>query len=150
DVKERLEPARRALYLLFNEGFHGASVHETVRVELCEDALRLAEILAEDEAAGTPATRALFALLCLHAARLPAPIPAGELVPLGEQDRGLWDGALAARGIRVLDAAAEGEPTRWHMEAAIAAEHAFASSLEATAWDRIVPLYDALLAIEPG
>jgi RNA polymerase sigma factor (sigma-70 family) len=150
DVQERLEPARRAVYLLFNEGFHGASVRETVRVELCEDALRLAEILAGDPVAGTPPTRALFALLCLHGARLPARMQAGELVPLGDQDRTLWDGALAARGIRALDEAAEGEPTRWHVEAAIAAEHACAPSLEGTAWDRVVHLYDALLAIEPG
>ncbi|HEX8904521.1 MAG TPA: DUF6596 domain-containing protein, partial [Longimicrobiaceae bacterium] len=78
----RLDAVRRALYLLFSEGYHGASPQAAVRAELCAEALRLVALLREYPPAATPATAALAALMCLHAARLPARVDgAGELSP---------------------------------------------------------------------
>jgi RNA polymerase sigma factor (sigma-70 family) len=73
----RLSVVRRALYLLFSEGYHGASPESAVRTELCHEAIRLTGSLTEHAAAGGPETNALAALMCLHAARLPARCGAG-------------------------------------------------------------------------
>src|ERR1700682_6057811 len=72
DFAARLSAVHRALYLLFNEGYHGASPESAVRAELCREALRLSLLLADHRLTATPATYALTALMCLHAARLPA------------------------------------------------------------------------------
>ncbi|HEX4684917.1 MAG TPA: DUF6596 domain-containing protein, partial [Gemmatimonadaceae bacterium] len=92
DFVSRLSAVHRALYLLFNEGYHGASARATVRAELCDEAMRLAALLREHRTTRTPATYALSALMALHAARLPARLDeAGELVSLWEQDRTAWN-----------------------------------------------------------
>src|SRR5437588_260177 len=79
----RLVTVTRALYLLFNEGYHGASAGSPLRAELCDEALRLVSLLREHAPAETPATQALAALMCLHAARLRARTdPAGDLSAL--------------------------------------------------------------------
>lgn len=120
----------RALYLLFNEGYHGASSESAVRVELCGEALRLAGLLRRHPLAATPATLALGALMCLHAARLPGRVDAsGELHTLFEQDRLRWDAQLIAEGQRLLDLSATGSDlTEYHVEAAIASVHARAAA----------------------
>src|SRR5437870_4578222 len=85
DFATRLPAVHRALYLLFNEGYHGASPESAVRVELCREALRLTALLFEHPLGSTPATYALAALMCLHAARLPARLDAaGHLSVLAE------------------------------------------------------------------
>ena len=76
DFSARLPAVHRALYLLFNEGYHGASPESAVRVELCREAMRLTAVLLEHPLGATPATYALAALMCLHAARLPARVDA--------------------------------------------------------------------------
>jgi RNA polymerase sigma-70 factor (ECF subfamily) len=148
----RLGTVRRALYLLFNEGYHGASTEAAVRVELCDEAIRLATLLREHPPAATPTTNALAALMYLHRARLPARIdPAGDLSALADQDRSRWDARLMAEGLALLERSAEGEElAAYHVEAAIAALHASAPSLAETDWGRIVSLYDRLMAIEPS
>jgi len=148
----RLSTVRRALYLLFNEGYHGAAAGAAVRVELCEEALRLVTLLSEHPPAATPTTHALAALMCLHAARLPARIDSGgDLSSLVGQDRSRWDGALIERGLALLERSAAGEElTPYHIEAAIAATHASATSVEATDWAAIVSLYDRLMAVAPS
>jgi RNA polymerase sigma-70 factor (ECF subfamily) len=152
EVSVRLPAVQRALYLLFNEGYHGASPESAVRAELCREAMRLAGVLRADPRAATPATFALSALFCLHAARLPARVDAeGELRSLFDQDRGHWDRTLVAEGERWLDASATGnELTEYHLEAAIAWVHADARRIEETDWSRIVTLYDRLLRIRPS
>jgi RNA polymerase sigma factor (sigma-70 family) len=147
----RLVAVRRALYLLFNEGYHGAG-ESAVRVPLCAEAMRLVALLLEHAPSATPATHALFALMCLHAARLPARVDgAGDLIPLLDQDRRLWDAALVAKGRRLLDLSATGlEVTEYHVEAAIASVHGDAASVDDTRWDQIVSLYDTLLSIRPS
>src|SRR5262245_60696561 len=92
DFPARLSAVHRALYLLFNEGYHGASPEAAVRVELCQEAMRLAGMLLEHPASATPASHALCALMCLDAARLPARVDAsGNLTSLYDQDRSRWD-----------------------------------------------------------
>jgi RNA polymerase sigma-70 factor (ECF subfamily) len=148
----RLIAVRRALYLLFNEGYHGASPEAAVRSELCHEAIRLATLLLEEPRAADPETHALVALLHLHAARLPARLdPAGELSPLLDQDRSRWDAERIERGLEHLDRSATGTRlTAYHVEAAIAAIHAAAPSVEETDWNEIVAMYDRLMALAPS
>jgi RNA polymerase sigma factor (sigma-70 family) len=148
----RLPAVRRAIYLLFNEGYHGASPGSAIRAELCHEAIRLSRVLLDHPVGGSPATYALAALMCLHAARLPARVDdSGNLRSLLDQDRSRWDRPLAAEGLRLLELAAEGpEASEYHIEAAIAAVHARARRAEDTDWKTIVSLYDALMAIRPS
>jgi len=148
----RLPAVQRALYLLFNEGYHGASPESAVRAELCREAMRLTALLLDHSPAATPATRALSALMCFHAARLPARVDAaGDLRPLFEQDRSRWDVRVIAEGQRQLDLSATGpELTEYHVEAAIAWVHTAAHGVEDTNWGMIVSLYDQLMAIHPS
>jgi len=152
DFTARLSAVHRALYLLFNEGYHGASTQGAVRAELCEEAMRLTALLREHPVTRTPSTFALSALMALHAARLPARMDAaGELQSLWEQDRSAWNRALIAEGQELLDRSAAGDDlTPYHVEAAIAAIHAAAPTLEATDWNAIVTLYDRLMEIAPS
>jgi RNA polymerase sigma-70 factor (ECF subfamily) len=148
----RLSAVRRALYLLFNEGYHGASAESAIRVELCNEAMRLTALLCEHPPAAAPETNALAALMCLHAARLPARLDsAGDLSPLFDQDRSRWDSRLISEGLALLERSAAGsDVTAYHVEAAIAAAHASASSTDETDWTWIVALYDRLMTIAPS
>jgi RNA polymerase sigma-70 factor (ECF subfamily) len=145
----RLSTVHRAVYLLFNEGYHGASAS---RVELCDEAIRLVELLCEHPPCATPSTRALASLMYLHAARLAARIDdSGELRALVDQDRSRWDAGLAAKGLELLEASAEGtELSAYHIEAAIAAVHAGATSVADTDWVQIAALYDRLAVVAPS
>jgi RNA polymerase sigma factor (sigma-70 family) len=152
EFSARLAAVQRALYLLFNEGYHGACAESAVRVELCREAMRLVGLLLEHPLASTPSTYALSALMCFDAARLPARVDAaGHLHSFLNQDRSRWDRDLVAEGHRLLDLSATGsELTEYHVEAAIASVHALAPRAEDTNWARIVALYDTLLAIRPS
>jgi RNA polymerase sigma factor (sigma-70 family) len=152
DFSVRLPTVRRALYLLFNEGYHGASPESAVRAELCQEAMRLAGLLLDHPFAATPATHALAALMCLHAARLPARVDTtGNLSSLFDQDRSRWDPELVREGQRLLDLSATGhELTEYHVEAGIASVHVSAKRTEDTDWAQIVLLYDTLMTIRPS
>ena len=152
DFAARLPAVLRALYLLFSEGYHGASRVTVIRGELCHEAMRLAAILLEHPCGSVPATHALAALMCLNAARLPGRTDdAGNLKPLAEQDRSLWDRKLIAKGLNFLELSATGaELSEYHIEAAIASIHANAASIPKTDWRSIVVLYDLLMAQDPS
>jgi RNA polymerase sigma factor (sigma-70 family) len=152
DVAARVPAVMRAVYLLFNEGYHGASAHSAVRAELCAEALRLVALLLENPVTSTPTAHALAALLNFLAARLPARVDAtGNLILLMDQDRARWDAALVAEGRRQLDLSATGtEVTAYHIEAAIASLHAEAPSAEDTDWRAIASLYETLMVIQPS
>ena len=147
-VPERLATVQRALYLLFNEGYHGSSA---VRSELCSEAMRLVALLCELPAAVTPETHALAALMCLHAARLPARVDAeGELELFADQDRTRWNRVLVEEGLAWFERATTGgQLTAFHVEAAIAVVHVAAVDAERTDWPAIVGLYDRLMTIAP-
>jgi RNA polymerase sigma-70 factor (ECF subfamily) len=148
-VASRLPSVHRALYLLFNEGYHGASPEAAVRADLCREAMRLLSILLEHPSGRVPASYALAALMHLGAARLPGRVDAaGNLSALFDQDRSQWDDALMEEGMRFLELSASGpELTEYHLEAAIAWVHVSARRPEDTDWDEIISLYDTLMKI---
>jgi len=152
EFSARLPVVHRALYLLFSEGYHGASAEKAVRAELCQEAMRLTAMLLEHPLGSTSATHALAALMCLCAARLPARVDAsGDLSSLFDQDRSLWDQQLVVEGLMLLERSATGsELTEYHIEAAIASTHAQARRAEDTNWAAIVSLYDTLMTLRPS
>lgn len=152
EVLARQPSVVQAVYLLFNEGYHGSDAQNPLHPAMCADALRLAELLLESPLTARVEVHALAALFCFNAARLPARLDGeGVYLPLAEQDRALWDRALVERGVIHLSAASTGEVmTRWHLEAGIACEHTIAPSTHETNWQRVVDLYDALHALVPG
>jgi RNA polymerase sigma factor (sigma-70 family) len=152
EFSERLPSVHRALYLLFNEGYHGASAETAVRQELCRESMRLIAVLIEHPDGATPTTLALAALASLHAARLPGRIDAfGNLHSLIDQDRSVWDQTLIAEGLKFLELSASGsDMSEYHIEAAIASHHACAKLWQDTDWQAIVSLYDALMSVRPS
>ncbi|HLH87788.1 MAG TPA: sigma-70 family RNA polymerase sigma factor [Xanthobacteraceae bacterium] len=152
DVSARLPAVQRALYLLFNEGYHGASAETAVRGELCREALRLVAIVLQHPHGATPTTYALAALMCLHAARLTARVDAsGQLSALFDQDRAQWDHSLIAEGARLMEQSATGgELSEYHLESAIALMHVSAAGGKDTDWGAIIALYDELMALRPS
>ena len=103
DIDTRRDSVLRSLYLLFNEGYHGSNPQDPVRPFLCEDALRLTELLLDAKATAHPDVHALAALFCFDAARLPTRLDEhGVFVPLEDQDRSRWDRARIERGLMHL------------------------------------------------
>jgi predicted RNA polymerase sigma factor len=152
DFAPRLSAVHRALYLLFSEGYHGASDEAVIRSELCREAMRLIRLLVDHAPAATSATHALAALMYLDAARLPGRIgESGDLTGLFDQDRSRWDAKLIAEGLALLELSATGnEVSEYHIEAAIAGLHAGASRADETPWSEIVALYEVLARIRPS
>jgi RNA polymerase sigma-70 factor (ECF subfamily) len=152
EFSARLPAVHRALYLLFNEGYHGASAETAVRVELCREAMRLTALLLEHPLGTTPVTYALAALMCLGAARLPARVDAsGNLISLFDQDRSQWDQELIVEGLKFLELSAAGsELTQYHVEAAIGSIHTCAPRTEDTDSEAVVSLYGTLMKIRPS
>jgi RNA polymerase sigma-70 factor, ECF subfamily len=150
-LPERLDGVLAVLYLVFNEGYVASGGDALIRRELCDEAIRLARLLAAlmpDE----PEVLGLLALLLLHHARRDARVgDAGELILLDDQDRSRWDQAMILDGVGVLDRAVRlGRLGPYRVQAAIAALHATAASPEATDWGRILALYDALRRMSPS
>jgi len=151
-LKSRLPSVHTVLYLLFNEGYLSANAELAIRRELCEEAIRLATLLAEHPVGAVPETFALVALMHLHTARLSARSDrAGGLLLLEEQDRSLWDRERIGLGAEWLKRSASGEVfSRFHAEAGIAAEHCFAPSFAETRWAEISDLYAMLERVAPS
>ena len=134
------------LYLVFNEGYAASAGSDHVRVELCDEAIRLGKLLAvlmPDE----PEVLGLLALMLLQDSRRAARVGAdGEIVLLEDQDRSLWDRRRIEEGLRVLERAVSlRRAGPYQLQAAIAAAHA-----EDRPKSEIVALYDALASIEPS
>ena len=151
ELPDRLEGVLAVLYLIFNEGYVGSSGVGLVRAELCDEAIRLARLLAslmpdEPEALGL-----LALVLLIDARRLARTDAAGELRTLEEQDRSLWDrsridegASLAERALRLR------RPGAYQLQAAIAALHAEPERSEDTDWRQIALLYGELLRLQPS
>ena len=152
DIPKRLEAVYQAIYLLFNEGYHGSRSERTVREDLCFEAIRLALLLSEHPEGERPKTHALLALLCFHAARLPGRMADdGGLIQLEIQDRSKWDRDLIVRGFHFLEKAAIGnELSEYHLEAGIASLHCTAPTYEKTEWAKILELYNVLYRVRPS
>ena len=152
DRRERLASVLEVVYLIFNEGYAATSGEHWVRTGLCEDALRLARMLAA-LAPDEPEAHGLAALLEIQASRLRARVgPRGEAVLLKDQNRALWDQLLIRRGLAALERAGHlgGAAGPYALQAAIAACHARAPSLEKTDWVRITALYEMLSNVQPS
>jgi RNA polymerase sigma factor (sigma-70 family) len=151
-LAERLGSVLEVLYLIFNEGYARTGGDRWTRAELCDEALRLARVLAE-LVPGEPEAHGLAALMEFQASRLSARAgPGGEPVLLQDQDRGRWDRVLIGRGAAALARArALGRrPGAYEMQAAIAACHARAATAAETDWPQIVRLYGELLLVAPS
>jgi RNA polymerase sigma-70 factor, ECF subfamily len=144
ELPDRLRSLLTVLYLIFNEGYLATGADTVVRRELCDEAIRLARLLAvlmPDEAE----VRGLLALMLLHHSRRDARVDErGEIVLLADQDRSLWHADEIEEGVRV--AATAGARGAYAIQAAIAAEHVG----EATDWDRVVALYAELARFDPS
>jgi RNA polymerase sigma-70 factor (ECF subfamily) len=150
-VRERLPRVFAVLYLLFNEGYSSTQRDQLIREDLCEEAVRLALLLAEHPLTRGPESAAFLALLLFHAGRLEARIDAGGMLLLEDQDRSRWNRRLIAEGFRWFTRSAAGDVvTRYHAEAWIAAEHCRARTFAETDWDRIVRAYDVLIRLAPS
>jgi RNA polymerase sigma-70 factor (ECF subfamily) len=150
-LAERLDGVLAVLYLIFNEGYAASSGRTLVRSYLCDESLRLARMLsllmpAESE------VRALFALMLLSNSRRHSRVDGHGLpVLLGHQDRSGWDESAIRLGLAELEQAARhGEPGRYFLQAAIAAEHALAVDADATNWARVARLYRTLMRVAPS
>ncbi|MBI2840116.1 MAG: sigma-70 family RNA polymerase sigma factor [Acidobacteria bacterium] len=152
ELPGRIESVLETIYLLFNEGYSALEGEWLVRDDLCEEAVRLASLVANHPYTGTPKAHALLALLLLQSARLPARTSSrGDLLLLRDQDRTLWDRDLIFEGLRRLASSeAGGEISEYHLQAGIAAAHALAASYAETDWEQILSLYDRLMEINPS
>jgi predicted RNA polymerase sigma factor len=145
EAQRRLSAVLHVLYLIFNEGYAATSGTRLSRKDLAEEAIRLTrgvhELLPED-----PEVTGLLALMLLTDARRDARTgPEGELVPLDEQDRSLWDRALVREGVSLVsEALKRGAVGPYQLQAAIAAVHDEAASTETTDWPEIHALYGLL------
>jgi predicted RNA polymerase sigma factor len=148
---QRLPPVLEAVYLIFNEGYAATVGYDVLRPELVEDALRLGRMLArlmphEAEVHG------LVALMELHASRIPARLASdGSPILLLAQDRGKWNHLLIQRGLDALARAERLGPLGpYALQASVAACHARATTPDATDWQCIAALYDALAVLTPS
>jgi RNA polymerase sigma-70 factor (ECF subfamily) len=148
----RLPAVQAILYLLFTEGYLSSHAEFAIRRELCDEAIRLAEVLADHPVGDRSETFALVAMMHFHVARMAArQDSSGGLLLLEEQDRTLWDPREIQIGLSWLARSARGEVfSRYHAEAGIAAEHCLAPSLVATRWDRVVECYELLERLAPS
>ncbi|HLL18530.1 MAG TPA: RNA polymerase sigma factor [Rubrivivax sp.] len=151
-LTERLASVLEVLYLIFNEGYAATSGGDWMRLDLCDEALRLARVLA-GLAPHEPEVHGLQALMEIQASRAKSRVDAqGRPVLLADQDRSRWDALLIRRGLAALARAESLGDGRgvYTLQAALAACHARAQSAAATDWPRIVGLYDQLLQVAPS
>jgi RNA polymerase sigma-70 factor (ECF subfamily) len=145
ELPERLDSVLSVLYLMFNEGYGG------LRADLCDEAIRMARLVAE-RSNSQPVAHALLALFLLQSSRFAARLdPTGAFLLLGDQDRAKWDRAKIAEGLEWLERSAAGDNiTPYHLEAGIAAAHAMAPGAASTDWKYVVELYDHLYQLKPS
>ncbi len=151
DLPQRLQTVLGVVYLVFNEGYAATTTPGLIRTDLCSEAIRLARLLVE-LMPQEPEVLALLALTTLHDARRATRLtPQGELVPLEEQDRSLWNRPAINAGLALLDQAlALHRRGPYQLQAAIAALHAQATRAQDTDWKQIAALYGGLLKEQPN
>lgn len=150
ELPERLDTVLRVIYLVFNEGYAASFGPSLTRPNLSGEAIHLGRLLTR--LLGDPEAKGLLALMLLNEARRPARTsPEGDLVPLEEQDRSLWNQGMIAEGrLLVGEALASRRIGPYTIQAAIAQEHAAAEDTASTDWSRIVALYELLGMVAPS
>ena len=148
EFAERQRSVLHVLYLIFNEGYTATAGPNLRRADLSQEGIRLTRMALRLQPDNTE-TAGLLALMLLTDARRHARTnPNGELIPLAQQDRGLWDRGQIAEGLSLLSSALpKGEPGPYQLQAAIAALHDEAARPEDTDWPQILALYDLLKQI---
>jgi RNA polymerase sigma-70 factor (ECF subfamily) len=148
ELEERLSPVLATIYLLFNEGYYSVSNNETLRKDLCFEAMRLCSMLIENKLTEKPQVHALMALMCFHASRFEARINSkGEMVLYEDQDVSLWNQELIGRGVYFLRNSSTGDDlSKYHLEATIAY---WSTQREDTRekWESVLQLYNRLLQV---
>lgn len=149
EIEVRLDAVLTTLYLLFNEGYYSESQDEIVRKDLCFEAMRLTQLLIENEKTNLPKVNALFALMCFHSSRLKARKNInGEMILYKDQDESLWDLELISKGAYFLKQASQGNRiSKYHLEANIAYWHTQKADTKEK-WENILLLYNLLLQVE--
>ena len=153
EIPGRLDNVLHIIYLLFSEGYYSKTQNQTLRQELCIEALRLGVLLSDFEKTNLPKTNALIALMCFHASRFTARQTNDDALLLyDQQDEKLWDQSLIDQGMHFLDASLAGnEISSYHLEARIAYWHCIRENSREK-WEDILQLYNQLLLINysPG
>jgi RNA polymerase sigma-70 factor (ECF subfamily) len=152
EMGRRLDGVLQSLYLMFNEGYKASGGEKLVREDVCEEAIRLVQLLAEHPAGNRPKTHALLALMLLNSARIATRVDGeGNLLRLKDQDRTRWNRTSVARGMfHFAQSAAGGEISEYHLQAGIAACHCLAKDYASTDWRQILGLYDRLMEFDPS
>lgn len=151
DLDARLEAVLETIYLLFNEGYSASHGNDVVRYQLCEEAIRLSEIIASHESLNDKFNvYAILSLMYLNASRFKARTDnKGRILTMAEQDRSLWDGLLMQRGFFYLEKTTTVENISvYQILAAISAHHCAAADFESTDWKGILSLYGSLVRID--
>jgi RNA polymerase sigma-70 factor (ECF subfamily) len=150
ELPERLHAVLQVIYLMFNEGYSASSGDSLTRIDLSDEAIRLARLLSD--LLPEPEGHGLLALMLLHESRRAARTDVkGDVILLEDQDRRLWNRDLIREGIALVEKALRsGRFGSYTLQAAIAAVHAEAEAPQQTDWPQIVALYDRLLALEPS
>jgi RNA polymerase sigma factor (sigma-70 family) len=151
EIDMRVGVVHHVLYLIFNEGYTTSSGPDIHRADLTAEAIRLTRELWRLRPHDTE-TAGLLALMLLTEARRPARVGvAGDLVPLAEQERSIWDGSLIREGVAlVTEALSHGAVGPYQLQAAIAAVHDEAATAEATDWPQVLALYETLDYVAPN
>jgi RNA polymerase sigma-70 factor (ECF subfamily) len=149
EIEGRLANVLTTIYLLFSEGYYSVSQNQTLRKELCFEAMRLCEMLIENKNTNKPQVNALLSLMYFHASRFDARINKnGELVLYDDQDTNFWNTELISKGAYFLKCAASGDKlSKYHLEAAIAYWGTQKVDTKEK-WENILQLYNRLLQIE--
>jgi RNA polymerase sigma-70 factor (ECF subfamily) len=152
ELKNRLNIVLQTIYLIFNEGYNSCNKEELIRKDLCEEAIRLALLLTENDYTNQSKCYSLVALMALLSSRFESRMDEnGEIILLEDQDRSKWNNELINIGLSYLTRSAEGgEVSTYHIEAAIVAEHSMAKNFEETNWQTISALYNHLAHFNPS
>ena len=152
ELSSRVDTVLKSLYLLFNEGYKSSKADELIREDLCEEAMRLCFLLTQHPLTAFPRSKALLALMCFQASRLNARLDdKNNIILLKHQDRSKWNRSLMSKGFELMEESTEPfEVSTYHLEAAIASQHATARSFEQTDWRSIYHLYEMLYQLQPN
>ena len=151
ELGKRLDAVLATAYLLFNEGYSASNGNEVIRYELCEEAIRLVQIIAASKAIlFKDNVYGLLALMYLNASRFKARLDEkGNILTMAQQDRSKWDAGLRDKGLACLNQAGQHNKIGfYHLLAGISAFHSMATDYTATDWQGILYLYDCLANID--